>query len=189
MTHSPTPHVTAAEAVMLELFGREPIAFHRVYVDITKSVTAALWLSNAVAKFQSYLSMNHKRGLSGRELNTRKSYHLDQINGEFQFRLSYVELQMDTGLTHSEGRTCLKKLIALGLVKEVHGNSKPALYALQLQAMTDMLVAHSRSNLQRPTPSIADLQDDRVFTVSLKRPTPPAKRKTKPTEPASVSAA
>lgn len=191
MTQSTTPHVTAAEAVMLELFGREPIAFHRVYVDITKSVTAALWLSNAVAKFQLYLTMNHKRDHSGRELNTRKSYHLDQATGEFQFKLSYVELYLETGLTHSEGRTSLRKLIELGLVKAVPGNAKPAIYALQLQTMTDMLVSHSKSNLHRQTPSIADLKDDRVFNLSMKRPTPPRKPKTEPTprKAASVSAA
>ncbi|MFX8191763.1 hypothetical protein ABTL14_19710, partial [Acinetobacter baumannii] len=37
-----------AQAAILELFGSAPVAFHRPLVELTGSVTAALWLSNAL---------------------------------------------------------------------------------------------------------------------------------------------
>src|SRR5881397_172442 len=42
----------AEEAVLLDLFGRPPVAFHRSFVDIAGGVSGALWLSHAVALTQ-----------------------------------------------------------------------------------------------------------------------------------------
>ena len=36
------------ELVVLEILGQAPIVFHRIFVDIMGSVTAALWLSYAL---------------------------------------------------------------------------------------------------------------------------------------------
>ncbi|MBK7002896.1 MAG: hypothetical protein IPH35_24025 [Rhodoferax sp.] len=191
MTQSTTHHVTAAEAVMLEIIWPRTNCVspglrghhekcHRCALALERSRQVPVVSDHEPQARPQWEGIEHA-----------KSYHLDQATGEFQFKLSYVELYLETGLTHSEGRTSLRKLIELGLVKAVPGNAKPAIYALQLQTMTDMLVSHSKSNLHRQTPSIADLKDDRVFNLSMKRPTPPRKPKTEPTprKAASVSAA
>ena len=41
------------QAVLLDWLGQQPIAFHRVYVDISGSVTAAVWLSMVLAHMAS----------------------------------------------------------------------------------------------------------------------------------------
>ncbi len=41
------------EAVLLDLFGRPPVVFHRCFVDIAGGVGPALWLSHAVALMQA----------------------------------------------------------------------------------------------------------------------------------------
>src|SRR5437870_5022097 len=44
--------LSAEEAVLLDLFGRPPVVFHRSFVEIAGGVSGALWLSHAVALSQ-----------------------------------------------------------------------------------------------------------------------------------------
>ncbi|MBC8949344.1 hypothetical protein [Xenorhabdus sp. TS4] len=79
-----------------ELLDR-PIAFHRPFVTITKSVTAALMLSQAV-----YWA---KRGKT----------HSD---GDEWFYKTQAEWEEETGLSRTEQETARKKLRQLGILKE-----------------------------------------------------------------------
>ncbi|HGJ5857435.1 MAG TPA: hypothetical protein ACHBZ1_16870, partial [Arsenophonus nasoniae] len=74
-----------------------PIAFHRSFVTITKSVTSALMLSQAI-----YWA---KRGKT----------HSD---GEAWFYKTQADWEEETGLSRREQETARKKLIGLGVMNE-----------------------------------------------------------------------
>src|SRR5689334_182425 len=46
--HSARP-IPAAHRMLLDLFGRPPVVFHRSFVEVAGGVAAALWLSYAVS--------------------------------------------------------------------------------------------------------------------------------------------
>jgi hypothetical protein len=95
---------TLPPELLLEVFA-EPIMFHRCYVALTGSVTAALVLSYA-------------------------SYATEQIaaetDGDGWFMKTVVQWQRDTGLTRTELETARRKLKALGLWEERRHGPPPA---------------------------------------------------------------
>ena len=44
------------QAILLDWLGQQPIAFHRIYVDISGSVTAAVWLSLVLSRMSGISS-------------------------------------------------------------------------------------------------------------------------------------
>ena len=90
--------------LLLEVFA-EPIMFHRCYVALTGSVTAALLLSYA-------------------------SYATEQITddhvGDGWFVRTVAQWQRDTGLTRTELETARRKLKAQGLWEERRHGPPPA---------------------------------------------------------------
>ena len=90
--------------LLLEVFA-EPIMFHRCYVALTGSVTAALVLSYA-------------------------SYATEQITDEYVgdgwFMKSAAQWQRDTGLTRTELEIARRKLKAQGLWEERRHGPPPA---------------------------------------------------------------
>lgn len=91
-------------ALLLEVFA-EPIMFHRCYVALTGSVTAALVLSYA-----SYAT---------EEIT-------DEYAGEGWFMKTVAQWQRDTGLTRTELETARRKLKAQGLWEERRYGPPPA---------------------------------------------------------------
>jgi len=100
----PSSSVTLPPELLLEVFA-EPIMFHRCYVALTGSVTAALLLSYA-------------------------SYTTEQIAdeqaGDGWFVKTVAQWQRDTGLTRSELETARRKLKAQGLWEERRHGPPPA---------------------------------------------------------------
>lgn len=108
------PEMTPQEAVVLELFGRPPVAFHRVFVAVTGSVTAALWLSHAI-------------GLA------------KQAGGDI-FAMSQDECCEATGLSRREQETARARLRAAGLVAEARLGRLVG-YRVDFQAIAARLLA------------------------------------------------
>ena len=95
---------TLPPELLLEVFA-EPIMFHRCYVALTGSVTAALLLSYA-----SYATEEIA----------------DQNDGEGWFTKSAAQWQCETGLTRTELETARRKLKAQGLWEERRHGPPPA---------------------------------------------------------------
>lgn len=114
--------------MLLEILGQAPIVFHRIFVDITGSVTAALWLSYAL-------------------------YALDSPAASAQgwFGKSQDDWRRDTGLTRREQESARRRLRELGLIVERRGMGEALafrvdcvrLYAL-IEAQADNVHADSR---------------------------------------------
>src|SRR5258708_33275713 len=95
---------TLPPELLLEVFA-EPIMFHRCYVALTGSVTAALMLSYA-----SYATEEITDGYAG----------------EGWFMKTVAQWQRDTGLTRTELETARRKLKAQGLWEERRHGPPPA---------------------------------------------------------------
>ena len=88
------------QAALLEWLGQSPIAFHRVYVDLTGGVLPALWLSSAMDRVA-------KANASSFE-----------VNGDYVFAMSAQECETATGITRAQQATCRKQLVEMGLISE-----------------------------------------------------------------------
>lgn len=106
--------LAAQEAVLLELFGRQPVAFHRSFVDVTGSVTAALWLSHAISLAQ-------------------------QTDASAPLLLSQDDCSAATGLSRREQETARARLRAAGLLGETRQGRQIA-YRLDFQALAAQLL-------------------------------------------------
>jgi hypothetical protein len=131
---SPKPRIDASAApvlpaakllpehmVLLDLYGQPPVAFHRVLVDIAGSVTAALWLSHAVAMVQQEMSGE---------------------GGERTFTLTQEACHQATGLTRREQETARARLRDMGLLTEARRGRQIAC-RLDLPELARRLLAHS----------------------------------------------
>jgi hypothetical protein len=107
------PLLTPQEAVVLELFGRAPVAFHRVFVDLAGSVTAALWLSHVIG------------------LATQAGDDMVQMSQEDCFEA--------TGLSRREQETARARLRAAGLVAEER-QGRLVGYRVDFQAIASRLL-------------------------------------------------
>lgn len=105
---------SAQEAVLLELFGRAPVAYHRAFVDVTGSVTAALWLSHAIGLAQ-------------------------QGDATASFQLSQDDCHAATGLSRREQETARARLRAAGLMSETR-QGRLIGYRLDFQALAAQLL-------------------------------------------------
>jgi hypothetical protein len=119
-THSIHPHE------VLDLF-QEPIVFHRVYVDITGSVTAALLLSYAV-----YTTDNLPREAEGWFVKTAEAW------------------QRETGLSRHELQSARNLLRRLGLMLERRqGMPSQLYYKVDARVLIERLRAASESRWGR----------------------------------------
>lgn len=121
------------QAVLLDWLGQQPIAFHRIYVDISGSVTAAVWLSMVLSHMASGPS--------------------DQINaqGIHSFTLARTQCEAETGLTEAEQRKAHRQLVKAGILSvsypnknKVHPNRTPSpSFQLDLRKLTALLLTRS----------------------------------------------
>ena len=88
------------QAALLEWLGQSPIAFHRVYVDLTGGVLPALWLSHAMDRV------------------SRANAASFEPNGDFVFAMSAHECELATGITRAQQTSCRKQLVELGLLSQ-----------------------------------------------------------------------
>lgn len=107
-------------AVLLEILGQAPIVFHRIFVDITGSVTAALWLSYAL-----YALEERRAG------------------DDAWFSKSQDEWQRDTGLTRREQETARKRLRALELLEERRGMNLPLTFRVDCLRLLALIEAQA----------------------------------------------
>ena len=109
--------------LLLEVFA-EPIMFHRCYVTLTGSVTAALVLSYASYATEEMAQEPHSDGW---------------------FVKTVAQWQCDTGLTRTELESARRKLKAQGLWEERRHGPPPAPLQFRINqvALTDQLRAQA----------------------------------------------
>jgi hypothetical protein len=117
-----------SQAVLLDWLGSQPVAFHRVYVDICGSVTAAVWLSLVLSLLDS------------------QGKKLVDAQGIFRFALSSSQCEAQTGLTYREQRKAQRQLVdceLLTLEGKPAGQAAAPMFALDMNALTQRLLSHS----------------------------------------------
>lgn len=107
--------------LLLELFGQTPIVFNRIYIDVTGSVTAALWLAYAI-------------------------YHVSEQGADPDgwFVKSQQEWLLDTGLSRREQETARTRLRALNLLEERRAPNAPLAYRIAFQQLHVSMEAHAQ---------------------------------------------
>jgi hypothetical protein len=96
---APSPPGQLSAATLLSIFGEQPIQFHRSYLTITHSVTAALLLSVLLAEL-------HERVTQGQ--------HTEET--EIWFALSSEHLIAQTGLSRTELQSAKRRLYELDIL-------------------------------------------------------------------------
>lgn len=121
-----------SQAVLLDWLGSQPVAFHRVYVDVCGSVIAAVWLSMALSLLDG----------KGRE-------DVDP-QGVFRFTMSSKLCEAQTGLTDAEQRRARHQLIKAQLLSEpgCKGGRNTPVFALDLPSLTNRLLQRSEGLAQ-----------------------------------------
>lgn len=116
-----------SQAVLLDWLGSQPVAFHRVYVDVCGSVTAAVWLSLVLSLLDS------------------QGKKLVDAQGIFRFALSASQCEAQTGLTYREQRKAQRQLIECQLLADEgkQPGQTVSMFALDMNALTQRLLAHS----------------------------------------------
>lgn len=107
--------------LLLELFGQTPIVFNRIYLDITGSVTAAMWLAYAV-------------------------YHVCERQrrpGDWMVR-SQAEWCRETGLSRREQENARKRLRHLGVLVEKRSPNAPLAYRIDMERLYALMDHHAR---------------------------------------------
>jgi hypothetical protein len=103
------------QAMLLELFGRPPVVFHRSFVEIAGGVNGALWLSHAMA-------IGHEPG----------------TEGAATFLMSAEQCTEATGMSSREQDLARKQLRSAGLLFECRRGDMPV-YRLDLQRLAGLL--------------------------------------------------
>jgi hypothetical protein len=106
-------------AVLLDLFGRPPVVFHRTFVDIAGGVGAALWLSHAVALAQE-----------------------SRIDERSTFTLSHHACAEATGMSRREQAQARRSLRVAGLLVECH-NGVTLGYRVDFERLATLLLERS----------------------------------------------
>lgn len=116
--------------LLLELFGQTPIAFHPIYVDITGSLTAALWLAYA-------------------------AYHVSEYgtDPEGWFQKTQEAWTVETRLTRREQESARARLRELGLIQERRGLNQPMSYRLVTARLVALLEAACHSPATHAEPA------------------------------------
>jgi hypothetical protein len=107
--------------LLLELFGQSPIIFNRIYIDITGSVPAALWLAYAI-------------------------YHVceRQTAPSNWFSKSQERWTLETGLSRREQENARHRLRILGVLEEQRSPNEPLAYRLAIPRLYALMEMHSR---------------------------------------------
>lgn len=121
------------QAILLDWLGQQPIAFHRIYVDISGSVTAAVWLS---------LVLSRMSGITSEQIGA---------TGIHNFTLARTQCEVETGLTETEQRKAHRQLVKVGVLSvsypkknETHPSRTPSpTFKLDLRKLTSLLLARS----------------------------------------------
>lgn len=113
------------QAALLDWLGQAPIAFHRVYVDLTGGVLPALWLSSAMDRVASAHATSF------------------EANGDFVFSMSAHECESVTGISRSQQVSCRKALVELGLISEHAQQRKTTIYRLHLDRIARGLLTQA----------------------------------------------
>ena len=116
-----------SQAVLLDWLGSQSVSFHRIYVDVCGSVTAAVWLSMVMSL-----------------LDGQGKAQLDQ-HGVFRFKLTAKACEEQTGLTEAEQRKAQRQLIErqlLSVERRKAGQPTPV-FSLDMNALTQRVLTHS----------------------------------------------
>jgi hypothetical protein len=107
--------------LLLELFGQAPIVFNRLYIDITGSVQAALWLAYAI-------------------------YHVceRETAPSNWFSKSQQDWMLETGLSRREQESARKRLRILGVIEEQRSPNAPLAYRIVLERLYALMEFHSQ---------------------------------------------
>jgi hypothetical protein len=124
-------HFNMNHALMLEVF-REPITFHPTYVEITGSVTAALFLSYACYSFD-------------RMLNDQMISDLPDFDG--WLHKSQEDWTRDTGLSRRELESARRRLREMGLLQEKRvGAPARLLIKVDFDRLSDLMNQQAQTN-------------------------------------------
>ncbi len=111
-------------ALILEIFGQTPVVFHRLYVDVTGDILAALWLSYAVY-YLAELVADVDEGWLGR---------------------SQEMWQSDTGMSRREQERARRRLRDLGLISERRRPNAPMQFRVDFDRLFAGLEAATSTN-------------------------------------------
>jgi hypothetical protein len=148
---APMADSSLTQAVLLDWLGQQPIAFHRIYVDVSGSVTAAVWLS---------LVLSRMSGATGEPTDA---------TGIYGFTLARTLCEVETGLTEAEQRKAHRQLVKAGVLSvtyprknETHPGKTPSpSFKLDLRKLTALLLARSEglAELVRHSATLAPTLD------------------------------
>ena len=106
-------------ALLLEIHGQSPIVFHRIYVDVTGDILAALWLSYAVY----YVT----EGIT--------------VSRDGWWSRSQPQWSADTGMSRREQERARRCLRRLALIEERREPNAPMLFRLDFERLYALLEA------------------------------------------------
>ncbi|MBT0960216.1 hypothetical protein [Denitromonas iodatirespirans] len=115
-------------ALVLEVFGQSPIVFHRIYVDVTGDILAALWLSYAVY----YLNEYPEAAEAGWLARSQDDWHAD------------------TGMSRREQERARRRLRELGLIQERRRPNASMQFQVDYERLYDLLDAAAKLTADRP---------------------------------------
>ncbi len=101
------------QAMLLDWLGQPPLSFHRVFVDITGNVLAALWLSHAL----------DRRGDAG-------NFGEPPLRDDLIFQMTAAQCEEETGITRAQQVTCRRVLTDKGLLSEDGSQGKTLRYRI-----------------------------------------------------------
>lgn len=117
-------------AALLNLFGQPPIAFHRVYADISGGVLQGLWLSHAISRAQ---------------LAERNDFDGD----DFILRMSSDECEKATGIKKPQQISCRRDLEVAGLISVEGKQGKTTIFRIHLDAIHNAVSKDAANDLLR----------------------------------------
>jgi hypothetical protein len=98
---APAAPLDVGQALMLDVLGQTPVMFHRVYVGITGSINAALWLSYAMERRADVIAAG-----------------MDPEPQPVWFSFTREQCEEGTGLTRHQQDTARRELRQRGIVLE-----------------------------------------------------------------------
>ncbi|MCR6480966.1 hypothetical protein NU688_32750 [Variovorax sp. ZS18.2.2] len=127
------------EAVLLNWLGQQPVVYHRIYVDITGGVVAAVWLSHVIDRLP----------MIGRDSQVTSGMSADPGNADFD--LSDSDCEEATGISAEQQVLCRKLLAARGLLSErvafdraSSGKAIHGCYTIHMSKLSELLRDASR---------------------------------------------
>lgn len=121
------------KAALLELLGRKPVTFHRIYAEIAGGVLPAIWLTQAMA----FAAKTNETPLNDK--------------GGTVFTMTARECEEETGLTRSQQAMCRRKLMQAGLISAFGKEGRMARYLLHRDVIGQRLLNVARPLAQQLT--------------------------------------